>query len=523
MSLNTTSLPADTNDLFKLNINRDELYNRYASGITITYSSLDASQTTIFDAYKSQFGISNVSLDGVLVSDTNWAADIDTAMQAAGEIINLNFTPASVAASDLRWTGVSDAGNSGILGMSYLTPNWDMDNNDGDNNFFTGDADAGILIYTNNGWHTPDSETGGSNERVLTMLHELGHFLGLSHPHDEDPSDAPFAELNDNKYDVMSYLNSDNDRRSPNFGGFVNYTPINMASLQYLYNTNTNNTTATTYTLTDAGSTALDINGADGNVSIGRAFYSIWDTNGIDEIAYGGANRSILNLNEATLDRNTNDADLLETLARVRGTDFYADLFADYKLEITDSKYYAGGFFSQILTPDSGKYIDDVGGYTIAKGAEIENASGGSGNDLIIGNALANILNGNGGNDTIFDGNGDDFVYGGAGDDLFYVGRGDDTFSGSTGSDTADLYTPYTRFQITDNGSGNYTVQDVIDGDYGTNTFSSVEFFTFAGVTFDLADLPTGANEFEREYNDLLNNDLLIDFGLSGLSGYDFG
>ena len=57
-----------------------------------------------------------------------------------------------------------------------------------------------------------------------------------------------------------------------------------------------------------------------------------------------------------------------------------------------------------------------------------ENVMGGDGNDILTGNALANIL---------FDGPGDDTLNGGDGDDYYkLVGAGMDTVTDSTGVDT---------------------------------------------------------------------------------------
>uniref|UniRef100_UPI003F6CB9B9 M10 family metallopeptidase C-terminal domain-containing protein n=1 Tax=Roseicyclus sp. TaxID=1914329 RepID=UPI003F6CB9B9 len=55
---------------------------------------------------------------------------------------------------------------------------------------------------------------------------------------------------------------------------------------------------------------------------------------------------------------------------------------------------------------------------TISGGSAIENATGGSGNDLIIGNGLANELRGGQGHDRIFGGDGADIIYGDAGNDV---------------------------------------------------------------------------------------------------------
>jgi Ca2+-binding RTX toxin-like protein len=57
------------------------------------------------------------------------------------------------------------------------------------------------------------------------------------------------------------------------------------------------------------------------------------------------------------------------------------------------------------------------GGFTIANGVTIENATGGSGNDVLIGNSASNILNGHLGADA---------MSGGAGDDMYFVDNSSD-------------------------------------------------------------------------------------------------
>lgn len=67
--------------------------------------------------------------------------------------------------------------------------------------------------------------------------------------------------------------------------------------------------------------------------------------------------------------------------------------------------------------------------------ADIENLSGGSGNDSITGTSSANFLNGFGGNDSIFGLGGNDNISGGAGDDSMDGGSGNDQLDGGTGAD----------------------------------------------------------------------------------------
>ena len=66
----------------------------------------------------------------------------------------------------------------------------------------------------------------------------------------------------------------------------------------------------------------------------------------------------------------------------------------------------------------------------------IEAVNGGGGNDLIIGNALANLLEGGSGDDKLYGLNGDDRLDGGSGDDLLVGGLGQDVMTGGSGQDT---------------------------------------------------------------------------------------
>jgi Ca2+-binding RTX toxin-like protein len=69
----------------------------------------------------------------------------------------------------------------------------------------------------------------------------------------------------------------------------------------------------------------------------------------------------------------------------------------------------------------------------------VENVFGGSGDDVLIGNALANVLKGGPGNDVLLGGAGDDTLEGGLagsdGRDILFGGSGQDTLRGRSGDD----------------------------------------------------------------------------------------
>ncbi|MCF6232298.1 MAG: M10 family metallopeptidase C-terminal domain-containing protein [Rhodobacteraceae bacterium] len=115
--------------------------------------------------------------------------------------------------------------------------------------------------------------------------------------------------------------------------------------------------------------------------------------------------------------------DTVDTVWDTGGTDIF-----DAGAKTTDVTLDLGqGKFSMF-----GTYEDVV----IAYGTNIENAKGGSGDDTITGNILANVLNGGKGNDTISGGDKGDTLKGGAGKDTLSGDQGSDTLIGGGGRDT---------------------------------------------------------------------------------------
>lgn len=82
--------------------------------------------------------------------------------------------------------------------------------------------------------------------------------------------------------------------------------------------------------------------------------------------------------------------------------------------------------------------------------------SGGTKADKLVGNALANIINGMAGNDTLDGGPGNDTVHGGDGNDKVVGGLGKDKVYGDTGADTLD--------------GNDHKPGDVVDGGAGKDT-----------------------------------------------------
>lgn len=72
-----------------------------------------------------------------------------------------------------------------------------------------------------------------------------------------------------------------------------------------------------------------------------------------------------------------------------------------------------------------------TGNVSIAQGVTVENAIGGSGNDLLIGNDANNVLKGGAGNDILYGGGGADTLWGGTGSDVFVFGAVSDSAPGA--------------------------------------------------------------------------------------------
>lgn len=264
-----------------------------------------------------------------------------------------------------------------------------------------GTSNAGVGVFNGDLWDRAadgDLERGGYG--YVTIVHELLHGLGMSHPHDTggtssvmDGVTVPFnsfgnSDLNQGIYTTMSYNSGFANGPSlaqgdPSFDYGYQAGPmaLDLAVLQALYGTGGG---------FRAGNTVYDLpDRFDQNTS----WQAIWDTGGTDEIRYNGSRDVTIDLREATL---------------------------NYEVG-------GGGFISAAE--------DTRGGYTIAHGVVIENATGDGGDDRLVGNRAGNELRGNDGNDTAYGRDGNDTMYGGNGRDYMSGGRDDDLIWGGNGTD----------------------------------------------------------------------------------------
>jgi serralysin len=271
-----------------------------------------------------------------------------------------------------------------------------------------------------------DIGTLGANPRdgqyaALTIIHELGHALGLKHPFEHadaggDPGEGPYLPASDDttQWTVMSY-----DSRPADY--HLAYAPLDLAALQYIYGPSTAAT----------GDSTIRLDPSHANL--------LWD---------GGGNDTI------------------------DGSSLTAAL----------TLYLEAGYWGYIGA--KADTITAAGQVAVNFGSTIENAAGGSGNDMLSGNAVANRLDGGAGNDTLSG------------------GAGNDTLSGGAGVDTAVFAGRRADYTVTTTATA-YTVTDKA-GAGGLDTLSGIERLQFADISLAL-DADGAGGQLFRLYHAAFN------------------
>jgi serralysin len=255
------------------------------------------------------------------------------------------------------------------------------------------------------------------NSAYFAVLHELGHTVGLKHGHGNDrpgpTMDILPDQLNSYEFSVMTYrryvgapdIPVPNDTQADSYPQSL--MMLDIAAIQYMYGADfTTNAGSTVYSFsTTTGE--MFVNGVgQGAPSGNRIFRTIWDGNGTDTY----------NLSNYT-------SDLSIDLAPGGWSNFHSGQLA--QLSISNDIFAGGNVYNALQ-------------YNSDPRSLIENAIGGSGNDVIKGNSASNTLTGNGGNDQLFGFGGDDTLNGGNGNDTLFGGDGSDQLFGGAGNDRLD-------------------------------------------------------------------------------------
>jgi serralysin len=308
--------------------------------------------------------------------------------------------------------------------------------------YYPGNYAAGGDVWFGTKYNYSLAQLG--NYYFATALHELGHALGLKHSQETGgvANVAVPSAHDDSEYTIMSYrsyvgASASTGYTNEAYGYPQTYMANDILALQTMYGadytTQSGNTVYTWSSTTGQefinGVGQLAPGGGAGG-SANRIYETVWDGGGVDtyDLSNYTTNLSI-NLNPGA-----------------------ASLFSSVQLANLGNGHYASGnVYNAYL------YNSDVRSY-------IDNATGGSGNDTILGNAIANVLNGGSGNDTITGGGGNDTIAGGSGADIA-------VYSGNKASYAVSYNSATQTFIIVDQRTGSPD---------GTDMVSGVESFQFA-------------------------------------------
>lgn len=381
------------------------------------------------------------------------------------QITGLIFKPVEDAndSSVMLRYGTENSHDTNLLGYAY-NPEPTSDNTLNSTNL-GGD----VWLNRKSIYSDPNSQYFSESQTFLTLLHETGHALGLKHPF-EGSDTLPLSEQN-HAYTVMAYdaapkteLYKAGDRSLSNIDTVTPMTPMlyDVAIMQSLYGSNnTYNSEDTVYAFNQSQ----------------PILETLWDSGGNDTIDTSTFTRkSIIDLREG----HYSSIGIGKHLGYDAANNF---------VELPLIGFSANDLANSI---ESNGY-DGTNNLAIAYGAVIENALGGSNDDIIRGNLVSNRLEGGNGNDNLYGYAGEDTLLGDAGNDTVMAGDGLDTVIGGEGND--ELH----------GGLGN----DTLEGDFGQDTFV---FDTFVGNdNIDtLIDFDAGVDKI------VLDHSIFTDLGGSG-------
>ncbi|WP_445216641.1 M10 family metallopeptidase C-terminal domain-containing protein [Bradyrhizobium sp. Pa8] len=311
--------------------------------------------------------------------------------------------------------------------------------------YYPGDYAAGGDVWFGTQYNYSLAKLG--NYYFTTAMHELGHALGLKHSQETGgPANVAVPSAHDDsEYTVMSYrsyvgASTTAGYSNEAYGYPQTYMANDILALQTMYGANY---------ATQGGNTVYSW-----NPSTGQEFI-----NGVGQLAPGGgAGNSANRIYETVWDGggvDTYDLSNYTTNLSINLNPGASSVFSTVQLANLGNGHYASGnvYNAYLYNNDARSYID--------------NATGGFGNDTILGNAIANVLNGGGGNDTITGGGGNDIIIGGSGTDTA-------VYSGSKANYGISYNATAQMFTLVDLRSGTPD---------GTDTVSGAEYFQFADGT----------------------------------------
>ena len=369
------------------------------------------------------------------------------ALQAWADVADLTFVKVGESANlvgDIRAAYTSpDVGDDGTVAWAYYPD---------------AAAYAGDLWFSKDAVAATDYWSPGGFA-YLSVLHELGHALGLKHPFEESGfvNDVLPVGLENRSYTIMSYSALPADE----FSEFT-YEPttpmlLDVAAIQYLYGVNTSFRANDSVYAFDDGATVHQ---------------TLWDAGGTDTLSYNGSQAVTLDLRDG-----------------------------------------AGSFIGEPVygVSSSGQLENRVANVWIAYGVTLENANGGSGSDVLTGNDVSNRLTGGAGNDNLYGGGGVDTAVYSAARSKYAVYQTSNGWvvQGGASFDSADQLRDVERLAFSDQ-------QVALDLQTDENGWQALAFIGLMapGLISDPQVVGTVLDLFDQDYSLLEVCQLALDIGL---------
>ncbi|MGR3435001.1 MAG: M10 family metallopeptidase C-terminal domain-containing protein, partial [Shimia sp.] len=242
------------------------------SGMTLTYSFLGTGDAT-------QSGYASQAMTAQAQAATR------EILALLSEFTALSFVEVGVGGQiALGVTSLPAAGASFTAGLAYTQ--WYLQGA-GPSHTHSYYFDGEVFLTDRFGYDQAPVRGGGSYE---TLMHEIGHVLGLKHPFE-----APVLPAHEEttQYTLMSYTAAPNGQNAATFGLY------DVAALQYLYGANLGTRTG------DDTYTALQLANMGGN-------WTIWDAGGRDTLDAGASSQgAVLDLRQGAFSSMNGIADAL--------------------------------------------------------------------------------------------------------------------------------------------------------------------------------------------------------------------
>ncbi len=336
----------DANDTSTHNIEYGLFVEGSHSAIESAVSYIMGNNTDLFSVFFTDV------VDNIAFTETS---DANAAQINIGKIAYPNNAPAY--AKDFY---NPSEGQAGVPGEANYSQAYDENIRAHGDIWINTNLDGNSGAYTWDNMDTGSSQFSGSPQ-FSTLIHELGHVLGLEHTADSNGNPDP---IDNQKYSIMSYHTLESMGQDGTFDALyvTGLQLYDIAALQEIYgsrNYATRGVDDPDTTDIDEANTIYDKDGAFASSAAHGAFiYTIWDGAGNDKIDASGYTQS----------------------AKI---DLRQGAFSSVGADVSNN-----ALFDWSLTSSNGINITrDIGNLAVAYYTVIEEAIGTSNNDVLIGNA----------------------------------------------------------------------------------------------------------------------------------------